>query len=86
MGFLLLYNIYTHNSMLNGKKSVSVFKNGGQMLWWMELTEISWMNAWLNDEQMAWMDWWVLLTVPKEMNKKTGMQTIGMSVSKGANL
>ncbi len=45
MGFLLLYNIYTHNSVLNGKMSVLVFKNGGQMLWQMELTEIRWMNA-----------------------------------------
>lgn len=45
MGFLLLYNIYTHNSVLNGKMSVLVFKNGGQMLWQMELTEIRCMNA-----------------------------------------
>lgn len=45
MGFLLLYNIYTHNSVLNGKMSVLVFKNGGQMLWQMELTEMRWMNA-----------------------------------------
>jgi len=33
-----------------------------------------------------WIDWWLSLTLIKEMTRKIGMQTKGMTVSRCANL